>query len=633
VTFTGSITDNPAATLTAAGSVEKRGEGTLTLAGLNTYEGGTIITAGRLDIESQILGDVTVATGATFGGTSSVIGSPLVTVNGTIAPGKSIGTLTVGDTGSPGSVVFNTGSTLEAEVDDTGKGDLLLINGTVDIKSGAQVLAIPQSGAFSGGVTVPILNATDGSIGGEFDPLTSSQAFIDTDLIQFLAPSDPGGDPDCRLTEVCIRIERNDATFEQFAETENQTAVAVGLDEAEDTATGDLSLVYQNLTTLRVDEVQPALDALGGEQLSEFPTTRLSIASRFNRSIHERVRGFAWRKSEALFSWNTSARVPGIAAKLQLPAAPEPRVSPSALRSAFAFGPLGAGVSLAPDASETGPGVWIDGFGILGDLDGGANASDVEYTIAGTSLGVDGRLANHWVVGGAAGYARTIDLAFEQRSGSGEANTFQGALYAGRSTSRSYLSASGRFAYSDMDTTRRIVFADIDRRATASFNGWDAGASVEGGVNLVELWGVSVQPLASFDYVHVDTEGYTEKGADSIDLKVKSQSLDSMVSGLGLRLHGTVAMDRDSWITPEVRVRWGHEFGDRDRRIDGRITGATTGGAWRVRGANAPADGLVVGASWTVTTAGNFHVFADYDAALNEDLVEHSLAVGIRFEW
>jgi outer membrane autotransporter protein len=546
-------------------------------------------------------------------------------VNGTIAPGTSIGTLTAGD------VTFNTGSMLEAEVNDKDEGDLLLINGDVTIESGAQVVPLPEPGNYAvPGVTVPILRVEGGTPMGRFDSVMSDLPFIDTDLVQF---GDMGGDPGCLSTEVCLQIERNGNTFEQFAQTPNQTEVAVVLDDAEDDATGDLSVVYQNLITLTEDEVPPALDAIGGEQLTEFPTTRLAIAARFHRSIHERVRGFAWRKSEALFSVDATAGSRGLTASLQLPALPAPRVSPSALRSAFAFGGLGAGVSLAPDTWETGPGAWFDAYGIFGALDGGANASDVDYTIAGTSLGVDGRLADHWVVGGAAGYARTIDLDFERRGGSGDANTFQGALYAGRSTPRTYLSASGRFAWSDMNTSRTIVFADIDRRAAADFNGWDAGASIEGGVNLVEWWGVSVQPLASFDYVHVETEGYTEKGAGSLDLKVKSESLDSMVSGVGLRLHGTIAIDRITWITPEVRVRWAHEFGDRDRQIKGALPAAATGGAWLVRGASSPADGLVVGASWTVTSYGNLHIFADYDAVLNQDLVEHSLAVGIRLEW
>ncbi|MHC4343014.1 MAG: autotransporter outer membrane beta-barrel domain-containing protein, partial [Planctomycetota bacterium] len=521
---------------------------------------------------------------------------------------------------------------LEVEVNEAGTGDLLDITNATAADPAtigdAGVLLVLERGDYASLIQVPILTVENSSMEshhtGFFSSLGPDLAFFDTRLIQF--------DAECDVNSVCVEVVDNGKTLADFANTENQTAVALGL-EATEPATGDLADVLQDLRRLPTDEIAPALDAIGGEQLTEFPTTRLAIAARFHRSIHERIRGFAWRKSEALFSGDAAAGALGLTASLELPAPPAPRVSPSALRSAFAFGSLGAGVSLAPDTWETGPGAWIDGYGIFGDLEGGANASNVDYTIAGTSLGIDGRLAKHWVVGGAAGYARTIDLDFKQRSGSGDANTFQGALYAGRSTSRSYLSASGRFAWSDMNTSRTIVFGDIDRRTTGSFSGWDAGASIEGGVNLVEWWGVSVQPLASFDYVHVETDGYTEKGADSLDLKVKSESLDSMVSGVGLRLHGTIAMDRDTWITPEVRVRWAHEFGDRDRQIKSVLPAATTGGNWLVRGANSPADGLVVGASWTVTTTGNLHVFADYDAVLNQDLVEHSVALGFRLEW
>jgi len=628
--FGGSITGGLTDANVELGRVEKRGQGRLTVIGNQNYSGLTTVVEGRLDIDGRLVNsDVLVAASAVLGGTGQI--DEMVEVNGTVAPGASIGTLTVGDATAitpAGAVVFNDRSFLEAEVNDSRDGDLLLINGTVDIVSGAQVLPLPEPGDYSNEVTARILHATLGSVDDrEFTAVMSDLAFLDTRLIQFQPTT-----LDCDEKEVCLAVVDNRKTFKEFARTPNQKSVAGELDNATVTG-GDFAEVYQNLRGLTVDEVPPTMDAIGGEPLTQFPTTRLAIASRFHRSIHARVRGLAWRNSETLFSGGAEAGALGLTTSLQLPAPPAPRVSPSALRSAFAFGSLGAGVSLAPDAWETGPGAWVDGYGIFGDLDGNANASDVDYTIAGTSLGIDGRLANHWVVGGAAGYARTIDLDFKQRDGSGDANTFQGALYAGRSTSRIYLSAAGRFAYSDMNTSRTIVFADIDRRATADFNGWDAGASVEGGVNLVEWWGVSVQPLASFDYVHVDTEGYTEKGADSLDLEVKSESLDSMVSGVGLRLHGTIAMDRDSWITPEVRVRWAHEFGDRDREIRGVLPAAATGGAWLVRGASAPADGLVVGASWTVTTAGNIYAFADYDAVLNQDLVEHSVAVGFRLEW
>ena len=616
-TFDGNIGDD--------GTVEKAGAGRPTLNRDQFYTGLTTVSGGRLDLASAaapfpilINSNVQVDAGATFGGNGTV--NNTLTVDGTVSPGNAIGTLTVGN------VVFNDGSVLEAEVNDSGGGDLLMVNGDADIQPGVSVRALPEPGDYSGmGVTVPILTAT-GVCNGSFDSASTNSLFLDALL------------SDCSTGTVSLTVQENDATFSDFAQTPNQTAVAAGLDAAKPTATGDLDLVFQNLTAqlppLREEEeVQRRLDAIGGEPLTGFPTTRLAVATRFNRSVHERVRGFAWRNSEALFAWGGDAGANLHAASPQRGARTQPRVSPSALRSTLALGGLAAAVSLAPDDQEFGPGAWIDGYGLFGDLEGDANASDVDYSIAGTSLGFDQRLANHVVVGGAAGYARTVDLDFKQRNGSGDANTFQGALYAGRVTPLTYLSASARFAYSDMNTSRRIVFADIDRTAEADFNGWDAGAAIEAGVNLVELWGVSVQPLASFDYVHVQTEGYTEKGADSLNLTVESESLDSVVSGVGLRFHGTIQMDRETWWTPEVRVRWAHEFGDRDREIQGVLPAAATGGSWLVRGADSPADGFVVGASWTVTTAGKLHVFADYDAVLNRDLVEHSVALGVRMEW
>ncbi|MFD0893643.1 autotransporter-associated beta strand repeat-containing protein [Luteolibacter ambystomatis] len=82
------------------GALTKRGDGTLTLAGANSYTGTTTIEAGTLAINGS-LGNapVTVKNAATLSGTGTISGVVTVQNGGTLAPGAGgIGTLTVNNT-------------------------------------------------------------------------------------------------------------------------------------------------------------------------------------------------------------------------------------------------------------------------------------------------------------------------------------------------------------------------------------------------------------------------------------------------------------------------------------------------------------------------------------------------------
>jgi autotransporter-associated beta strand protein len=85
----------------AAVTLTKTTGGTVTLTGVNTYTGATAVNQGKLVINGNISTSVltTVATGATLGGTGTV---GVLTVNGILAPGNSIGTMT-----ATGDVTWN----------------------------------------------------------------------------------------------------------------------------------------------------------------------------------------------------------------------------------------------------------------------------------------------------------------------------------------------------------------------------------------------------------------------------------------------------------------------------------------------------------------------------------------------
>ncbi|NDK54230.1 autotransporter-associated beta strand repeat-containing protein, partial [Rhizobium laguerreae] len=68
-------------------------DGSQTLSGVNTYTGATTVSGGRLSVNGSITSPVTTSGAGILGGTGTIFGD--VTNAGTIAPGNSIGTLTI----------------------------------------------------------------------------------------------------------------------------------------------------------------------------------------------------------------------------------------------------------------------------------------------------------------------------------------------------------------------------------------------------------------------------------------------------------------------------------------------------------------------------------------------------------
>ncbi len=124
--FSGSITGNLALT--------KSGAGALTLTASNTYTGATAVNDGTLLVNNTTgsgtgTNTVSVASGATLGGTGTIAGA--VNVTGVLSPGASIETL------GTGALSFANGSTLAHELDSsvaTSIGsDLLKVTGNLNL--------------------------------------------------------------------------------------------------------------------------------------------------------------------------------------------------------------------------------------------------------------------------------------------------------------------------------------------------------------------------------------------------------------------------------------------------------------------------------------------------------------------
>jgi hypothetical protein len=111
-------------------------------------------------------GDITVASGATFGSAGTVVGD--ITVAGTLSPGASPGTMTV-----TGDVALAAGSTALFELTPT-VSDKLVVSGVVSIAPGATLKLIGER-PLTPGRTLDLIVAS-GGISGAFSTIDGAQA-------------------------------------------------------------------------------------------------------------------------------------------------------------------------------------------------------------------------------------------------------------------------------------------------------------------------------------------------------------------------------------------------------------------------------------------------------------------------
>lgn len=163
-TFGGNISGTGALTLAA---------GIQTLTGANAFTGATTVSGARLTVNGSLAGSaVTLNRGAVLGGTGTV-GSLIAHSGSTVAPGNSIGTLSVN-----GSLMLEDGSVLQMEVSPA-SADRLSIAGAAALGGTLELNVASGVYAFNTQYTLLLASALSGSFatvaglgdfGAWFDP-------------------------------------------------------------------------------------------------------------------------------------------------------------------------------------------------------------------------------------------------------------------------------------------------------------------------------------------------------------------------------------------------------------------------------------------------------------------------------
>ena len=196
----------------------------------------------------------------------------------------------------------------------------------------------------------------------------------------------------------------------------------------------------------------------------------------------------------------------------------------------------------AEDANQSGLTWWSRGFGSKGRFDGTASdsASDLSRSIGGGFAGVDTAVGDGWRVGALAGYSHSN---FNTRWADSDAQvkSYHVGLYGGGQAGFLDVRLGASYSWQKIDTSRGI-----------SFTGYSDTLSARYDSQITQLFGevshrfdvknVALEPFVNLAYVHLHTDGFTEKGGAAA-LHGDASNADTLFTTIGLRASTAISAD------------------------------------------------------------------------------------------
>ena len=126
--------------------------------------------------------------------------------------------------------------------------------------------------------------------------------------------------------------------------------------------------------------------------------------------------------------------------------------------------------------------------------------------------------------------------------------------------------------------------------------------------------------------------GFSETGADSLNLTVAQQTTNALRSTFGVDFAGAIDAGSREKLAFRVRVGWAHEYADTARPMTASFAGSPSFG-FTVLGAAQQRDSAVVGLALNTAIAAATSIYVRYDGELGQGSDNHVFSAGLRMTW
>ncbi|VVQ35219.1 autotransporter serine protease [Pseudomonas fluorescens] len=374
-----------------------------------------------------------------------------------------------------------------------------------------------------------------------------------------------GGSLDYAATGIQLDIERNSTTFASVGQTPNQRSVAVAVE-----GLGAGNSVFESL--LRSPDAASARQAfqqLSGEIYPALSSMLINDSRQLRDAVGERLHD------------TTAAQSNG----------------------------------------------WIKALGAWGTTDSSHDTAGYNTSIGGLLAGVDGALDEQTRIGLVTGYS---DSSLSMGSGthsSAKVDSYHLGAYAGREIGAWRLSTGAAYSWHRADVKRDLQYGDISGKQKAKVDAATTQVFGEAAYRL-HLQPLALEPFANLAYVHLDTEGLTEKG-DAAALKSSGDQRDAVLSTLGVRAIKTFNLSPAQSLDVSGHLGWQHSLSDIDSEQHLRF--ASGGTPYAVESSALVRDAALVGVQASLALSKDVRVNLDYNGQLANREKLHG--VGLSLNW
>ncbi len=581
-----------APTISGAGAVTVEA-GTTTLTTTNTYTGATTVTGGTLIVDGSISSSsgLTVDAGATVRGTGTL---PTAVINGTLAPGNSLGTMTV-----QGNLAFQSGAVYLVQVNP----------------STASLANVSGTAALAGNVLVNF--APGNYVQKQYDILHA--AGLSSTFAGVGSANAPGFALSLSYTNTDVFLNLTAGLGASGGLNVNQQRVANAINGFFNNG-GSLPPGFGTLFGLAGANLSAALSQASGEVATGTQQTTFNAMGLFMGLLTDPFiagRGDPVSKDSSGTSAYTSQDEPRSGAE----------------RDAYAA--IYRKAPVMADAFAQRWSVWTAGYGGSQTTDGNATlgSNNTTSSIFGVAVGADYRLSPDTLAGFAlAGGGTNFSIA--NGLGSGRSDLFQAGAYVRHTVGAAYISGALAYGWQDITTSRTVTVSGIDQ-LRAQFNANAFSGRAEGGYRFVTPWmgGIGITPYAAGQFTTFDLPAYAEQaitGANTFALAYGAKSVTDTRSELGLRTDKSYAM-QDGILTLRGRVAWAHDFNP-DRNI-GATFQTLPGASFVVNGAAQASDSALVTASVEKKWLNGWSAAATFEGEFSNVTTSYAGKGVVRYTW